>query len=208
MFVPVWQQSAGTEHDAPGAAHVGAQFDDAAQTPSDCPSTGAQHPLWHSASVLHAAWQRLSLLMQIAPDGPMPEPVWQQFVVAVQLVPTESQLLLLLLLLPLSLLLLVPPSFWAWLGSMHRPSEHTREPLQSLSDAHRSATDVAQATAPNPTNTTATHVFRITSLLLQAQDGRRKAMSQKIFSPTSSGDRRKSRCGSRSSGGCSRIRPV
>jgi hypothetical protein len=55
MFVPVWQQSAGALHDAPGAAHVGAQLDAAAQTPSDCPSTAAQQPLAHSASLLHAA---------------------------------------------------------------------------------------------------------------------------------------------------------
>ena len=178
MFVPVWQQSEGVVHDAPGAAHVGAQFDEAAHTPSDCPSTGAQQPLWHSASLLHAAWQRLSLLMQIAPEGPMPEPLWQQFDVAVQVVPTESQLLLLLLLLlPLSLLLVVPPSFPLWVGSTQRPSEHTRDPLQSVSDAHRSATDVAQAAAPNPTNTIATHVFPLTSLLLQAQDGRWETMS-------------------------------
>ena len=156
MFVPVWQQSAGTEHDAPGPAHVGggAQFDAAAQTPSDCPWTGAQQPLWHSASLLHAAWQRLSLLMQIAPDGPMPVPVWQQLVVAVQVVPTSLHEPLLLL--PLSGLLLL------LFGSTQRPSEHTRDPLQSLSDEHRSATDVAQAIAPNPTNTIATHVFPLT----------------------------------------------
>src|SRR5678815_1156093 len=156
MFVPVWQQSAGTEHDAPGPAHVGAQFDAAAHTPRDWPSTGAQQPLWHSASLLHAAWQRLSLLMQIAPDGPMPVPLWQQLVVAVHVVPTSLHEPLLLL------LLFVPLSVPLWLGSMQRPSEHTREPLQSLSDAHRSATDVAQAIAPNPTNTIATHVFPLT----------------------------------------------
>jgi len=161
MFVPVWQQSEGVVHDAPGAAHVGAQFDEAAHTPSDCPSTGAQQPLWHSASLLHAAWQRLSLLMQIAPDGPMPEPVWQQLDVAVQVVPTASHEppLLLLLLLPLSGLLLL---LLLLFGSTQRPSEHTREPLQSVSDAHRSATDVAQAIAPNPTKIIATHVFPLT----------------------------------------------
>ena len=95
--------------------------------------------------------------MQIAPDGPMPEPVWQQLDVAVHVVPTSLQEPLLLLL----LLLFVPPSLCE-VGSTHRPSEHTREPLQSVSDAHRSATDVAQAIAPNPTKIIATHVFPLT----------------------------------------------
>jgi hypothetical protein len=161
MFVPVWQQSDGVAHETPGPAHVGGgvQFVAAAHTPRDCPWTAAQQPLWHSASVLHAAWQRLSLLMQIAPDGPMPVPVWQQFAVAVHDVPTSlHEPLLLLLLLPLSGLLLLLLLF----GSTQRPSEQTRAPLQSASDEHRSATDVAQAIAPKPTNTIATHVFPLT----------------------------------------------
>jgi hypothetical protein len=112
--------------------------------------------------------------MQIAPDGPMPDPDWQQFAVAVHVVPTASHELLLLLLLPLSLFV-VPLSFPAWFGSMQRPSEHTRDPLQSLSDAHRSATDVAQAIAPSPTNATTIHVFPLTraSFRLKTDGGER-----------------------------------
>src|SRR4051794_27535517 len=97
--------------------------------------------------------------MQIAPEAPMPVPDWQQFVVAVHVAPTASQLLLLLLL----LLLFVPLSWSEFeVGSTQSPSEHTRAPLQSPSVAHRSAVPVAQATAPSPTKTTANHCFPIT----------------------------------------------
>jgi hypothetical protein len=68
-----WQQSVVVLQALPAGWHV-AHADAAAQTPSDWPSTAAQHPLWHSALLLHAACQRLSLLRQIAPDGPMPDP--------------------------------------------------------------------------------------------------------------------------------------
>src|SRR5689334_8381657 len=99
--------------------------------------------------------------MQMAPSVPMPVPDWQQLAVAVHGVPTGSHVLPGLppesVLVPASSL---PPDDW----SMQTPSEQTRVPLQSASDAHRSPEAVAQAAAPAAsTSALQIHFFDMTA---------------------------------------------